>query len=594
MSYTLQNPFMTFINPVNGKAVGGGLLYVGLPDTDPQSNPLDIYAVQPDGSEILLSQPITLLTGGVPSFNGSPVQLKIDAETVSIKVTNSSGAQVYYTARWDVPSKGMLPDTFVAELAAANTDVFIAGFQAKQLRKVDGLKNLIALPNVTMSVSGFYEGSSVGGGDFYYDPLISKTTHNGITHIDPDKLAAWDGTRADLSTLFSASTTGSGVFVRLFVDKRIFVTWAGADPTGGVGSYTPLQHAINVAKEGWNLVVDGYFRCGGTLNVDKTMTLSGFESRASNVPDVNLTSSTIYFDSGSAVGVNIQGVIVTIDGVIIVGTGIGDGVRSSGDNNSLILTGGSVVQGFEVGVRLTEGYYNKLDGSTITFCRFPVQIDYCYNVTMSQITIRASGSNTQGITLTNGSQLTMIGGSIENCTIFGVGVYGGASLVMNGVYFENEGGKNVQIDSNGLVTAIGCHVYLNTGASTFIGQDGDSNTGVRVFSRGNRLILPTDTTTSIVYEPNSEDDTSDWDIAGDRWQSDAGVNVTYVAGSYSNRVGRFSVVYPTTHPLKNAPINTVAYNPVASQPDSTAFSIEDLVSDFNSLLAKLRNAGVML
>lgn len=135
MSFTLDNPFQYWNNPNNSSPISLGRLYVGLPDTDPEqvSNRVTVKAVQPDGSELAISQPVQLLAGGVPSYNNSPVQLKIDAETVSVKVTNSSGAQVYYTARWDVPSKGMLPDTFVAELAAANSSVSIAGVPASEL-----------------------------------------------------------------------------------------------------------------------------------------------------------------------------------------------------------------------------------------------------------------------------------------------------------------------------------------------------------------------------------------------------------------------------------------------------------------------------
>ncbi len=104
MSFTLQNPFQYWNNPNNSNPVGLGKLYVGKTDLDPVplANQVTVKALQQDGTEITLSQPIQLLAGGVPSFNGSPVQLKIEVAEVSIKLTTMQGAQVYYAARFSL------------------------------------------------------------------------------------------------------------------------------------------------------------------------------------------------------------------------------------------------------------------------------------------------------------------------------------------------------------------------------------------------------------------------------------------------------------------------------------------------------------
>lgn len=101
MSFTLNNPFQYWNNPNNSNPVGLGKLYVGLPDTDPEQeeNRVTVKAVQPNGTEITLTQPVQLMAGGVPEFNGAPVQLKIENAEVSVKVTTMQGAQVYYAAR---------------------------------------------------------------------------------------------------------------------------------------------------------------------------------------------------------------------------------------------------------------------------------------------------------------------------------------------------------------------------------------------------------------------------------------------------------------------------------------------------------------
>ncbi len=90
-------PFNYYPDPTKGRPVFNGSIYVGQPDTDPQitANQLQVKAFQEDGASVNIAQPIRTGAGGVPMLNGSPVQLQVDGE-YSIKVLNSSGAQVYY------------------------------------------------------------------------------------------------------------------------------------------------------------------------------------------------------------------------------------------------------------------------------------------------------------------------------------------------------------------------------------------------------------------------------------------------------------------------------------------------------------------
>ncbi len=131
MSYTLQNPLAYFPLPTKSSAAGLCKLYVGLIDTDPltPANQVQVYAVQPDGSELAIPQPIQLSAGGVPQYNGSPVQLKITADVVSVKVTTSIGALVSYTPRWSA-------EVSAAALAAADSTVLVGGVEAGDLAKL--------------------------------------------------------------------------------------------------------------------------------------------------------------------------------------------------------------------------------------------------------------------------------------------------------------------------------------------------------------------------------------------------------------------------------------------------------------------------
>jgi len=62
MSYNFQNPLAYFPLPTKSSAAGLCRLYVGFIDTDPltPANQVQVYAVQPNGSELAIPQPIQL------------------------------------------------------------------------------------------------------------------------------------------------------------------------------------------------------------------------------------------------------------------------------------------------------------------------------------------------------------------------------------------------------------------------------------------------------------------------------------------------------------------------------------------------------
>lgn len=90
-------PYDYYPDPTRGRPLYNGFIYVGRPDTDPQiaSNRLQVVAIQESGTTVPIAQPIRTSAGGVPTLNGSPVQLQVDGE-YSIKVLDNLGTQVYY------------------------------------------------------------------------------------------------------------------------------------------------------------------------------------------------------------------------------------------------------------------------------------------------------------------------------------------------------------------------------------------------------------------------------------------------------------------------------------------------------------------
>lgn len=142
---------------------------------------------------------------------------------------------------WNLVSDAVFKDS----LAANGSTDLIAGFQAKQLRLIDGVKNLVPVAGVSMLVKGFYAGGDyIGHGHFYYKPDMSWVEHNGGTVIASGALAAWDGTAANLNTLLSFSTAGFGCFVRVDL-SLIKIGMFGATNTTATDSGAIANHIIN-------------------------------------------------------------------------------------------------------------------------------------------------------------------------------------------------------------------------------------------------------------------------------------------------------------------------------------------------------------
>jgi hypothetical protein len=214
----------------------------------------------------------------------------------------------------------------------------------------------------------------------------------------------------------------------------------------------------------------------------------------------------------------------------------------------------------------------------------------------------------------------------------------------------------IQADAVSNIVAIGCHVYMSTSERFITVLDGGS-VGVRVYSRNNRIVYPTSTKTVDLYVPLVGDATASWDIAGDNWASPIGANVTYFTWEGEGGDGNLNVQYPIGHPDYLKPINsnpyvqnawaapptlpvssqtgtelptlvsfanqggatddplnldltTWGFNPymtvyqkdqwekvgtrLPNQTNSTATTVAGLVTDFNALLQKMRDNGIMI
>ena len=126
------------------------------------------------------------------------------------------------------------------------------------LSLLSGIKDLKPIVGIVQNVKGFYQGSDVGGGQFYYDPDKPKSEHNGGTVIAPEALVAWDGSHSDLATLFNWTGVGDGCFIRKY--SFLLATYFGSIPDGMTDSYlsyTKLRSAFPRAKVYWPDVSQG-------------------------------------------------------------------------------------------------------------------------------------------------------------------------------------------------------------------------------------------------------------------------------------------------------------------------------------------------
>lgn len=84
-------------DPVKGRPLWNGQIFVGEPDLDPETSPKQLNIVQETGAVVPVSQPFVLSAGGVPVYNGSPVRLDVDGN-YSIRIRDKNGAQTYYVS----------------------------------------------------------------------------------------------------------------------------------------------------------------------------------------------------------------------------------------------------------------------------------------------------------------------------------------------------------------------------------------------------------------------------------------------------------------------------------------------------------------
>ena len=93
----LSTPY--FPDPTAGRPIYNGSIYIGEPDTDPKisENQKPVTLVLEDETVVPIAQPVHTGAGGVPMYNNMAAKIVVDGAH-SLKLLNSLGGQVYYTA----------------------------------------------------------------------------------------------------------------------------------------------------------------------------------------------------------------------------------------------------------------------------------------------------------------------------------------------------------------------------------------------------------------------------------------------------------------------------------------------------------------
>ena len=120
----VEIPYSYFPDFNRNRPLFNASIYVGLVDTDPEipANQKQVTVRQENGTEIEIAQPILTGSGGVPTYNGSPVTVLVDGAdprdlspdvlNEAFQVQEGDTAEFTYTADIDVALSPKRGDVF--------------------------------------------------------------------------------------------------------------------------------------------------------------------------------------------------------------------------------------------------------------------------------------------------------------------------------------------------------------------------------------------------------------------------------------------------------------------------------------------------
>lgn len=147
-------------------------------------------------------------------------------------------------------------EAFEEELIDSNNPAKGSALVGRGVVAVDDMISFLALPagvrraDLRFLLKGYHSGTSVGGGEFFWDASIAKSKHDGGTVIDPTATFpdAWTN-QSQLQAWFESVNIGQGCWVRV-VDSTIRAEWFGVKSDGVIDDTIPLN-ALLAASDGY-------------------------------------------------------------------------------------------------------------------------------------------------------------------------------------------------------------------------------------------------------------------------------------------------------------------------------------------------------
>lgn len=241
-----------------------------------------------------------------------------------------------------------------------------AAMVARGVVAVDSIADLLALSEeqkvegLRYLVKGYYDGSGVGGGEFYWDAYRDRGEADGGRVVDPAALGGFDGTPSSRDGFISTqgSGSGSGCFVLLSVPNQMNYGCVG---DGSFDDSDAVQKAIDARVT----FIDKEHGITKSLYVYDSIDMSAATFKCDNKPIAYLTfGDDTNYTRCKKVGFpfmwNIYNTTFQVDGVNPSSVGI----RIMGAHESMFSFHPQGIYAFGVGVELLS------TGPGIAYCEF--------------------------------------------------------------------------------------------------------------------------------------------------------------------------------------------------------------------------------
>lgn len=316
-----------FPRPEKFGTVGLGKLYLGIIDGDPANVPTDriqAYIVRQGLPNLPINQPIDISAGGIPVYQGSPVQIEV-LVGYSMQVIDFSGSQVYYTP--NAGKIGVAIDSINAQILAIYDQLSL---RIKTITTVATLR--ATKPDYANQVFNLLGYTQAGKGDgfvFYSGVVANTSSDNGVTIFVSSVGGVFYEFRRPYSpfinaymggALFDGATDDTAAIQRTINTNSSIVFPDGVCICDSVTIPASASGSVYIGTGFWN-----YGQTKKTIFKAKTMGVAQIFNLASGADNITFENMRIDGDSKAVIGINgTFGAFLALENVGVYGcTGYG-------------------------------------------------------------------------------------------------------------------------------------------------------------------------------------------------------------------------------------------------------------------------------